>query len=60
MEMGSELMEAPEDEETFDILNDETFGDMGDGKISWNRNLEFGPFGLCSSKFKHIMKTLCR
>ena len=31
-EMGSELMEAPEDEETFDILNDETFGDMGDGK----------------------------
>ena len=29
-------MEAPEDEETFDILNDETFGDMGDGKISCN------------------------
>ena len=40
MEMGSELMEAPEDEETFDILNDETFGDMGDGKSSCNRNLE--------------------
>ena len=32
MGMGSELMEAPEDEETFDVLNDETFGDMGDGK----------------------------
>ena len=34
-------MEAPEDEETFDILNDETFGDMGDGKIFCNQILEF-------------------
>ncbi len=31
MELGSELMEAPEDEETFDVLNDETFGDIGEG-----------------------------
>ena len=35
MGMESELMEAPEDEETYDILNDETFGDMGDGKKLW-------------------------
>lgn len=29
---GNELTEAPEEEEDFDVLNDETFGDIGDGK----------------------------
>ena len=33
MGLGSELMEAPEDEETFDMMNDETFGDVDDGKL---------------------------
>ncbi len=25
-------MEAPEDEDAFDVLNEETFGDIGDSK----------------------------
>ena len=28
----SQLMQAPEEEEDFDILNEETFGDLGNGK----------------------------
>uniref|UniRef100_A0A2C9KHQ0 mRNA decay factor PAT1 domain-containing protein n=1 Tax=Biomphalaria glabrata TaxID=6526 RepID=A0A2C9KHQ0_BIOGL len=32
----NELIQAPEEEEDFDILNDETFGDLGDvGEFDW-------------------------
>ena len=30
--MENMLIQAPEDEGDFDILNDETFGDLGDGE----------------------------
>ncbi|XP_012946969.1 protein PAT1 homolog 1, partial [Aplysia californica] len=31
----NQLIQAPEEEEEFDILNDETFGDLGDADYDW-------------------------
>ncbi|GFO42703.1 pat1-like protein 1 [Plakobranchus ocellatus] len=34
------LIQAPEDEEDFDVLNDETFGDLGDADYDWENEHE--------------------
>ncbi|XP_059140141.1 protein PAT1 homolog 1-like isoform X2 [Physella acuta] len=34
----NELSQAPEEEEDFDVLNEETFGDLGDGDFDWEEH----------------------
>ncbi|XP_067675774.1 protein PAT1 homolog 1-like isoform X2 [Haliotis asinina] len=39
-QIDNELMEAPEDEDDFDVLNEETFGDIGDTEFDWEKQHE--------------------
>ncbi|XP_052810745.1 protein PAT1 homolog 1-like isoform X1 [Mya arenaria] len=36
----NQLLEAPEEEEDFDVLNEETFGDIGNAEFDWEEQTE--------------------